>query len=72
MSYPDIQPEVMASLAELLHTPLSVSDVMQRFLGVLQENSEQVNLKDLTSEEQPLYDSYLTRIKERNEKSLPQ
>ena len=70
--YPDIHPEVMASLTELLHTPLSVSDVMQRFLGVLQEHSEQVYLKDLALEEQPLYDSYLTRIKERNEKSLPQ
>ena len=70
--YPDIQPEVMASLSELLHTPLSVSDVMQRFLRVLQEHSEQVHLQNITVEEQPLYESYLTRIKERNEKSLPQ
>lgn len=71
-AYPTIQPEVMASLTELLHTPLSVSDVMQRFLRVLQEHSEKVYLQNLTSEEQPLYESYLTRIKERNEKSLPQ
>lgn len=70
-AYPNIQPEVMASLTELLHTQLSVSDVMQRFLRVLQEHSEQVFLKNLTSEEQPLFESYLTRIKERNEKSLP-
>lgn len=70
--YPDIKPEVMASLTELLHTPLSVSDVMQRFLRVLQEHSEHVLLKNLTLEEQPLYELYLTRIKERNEKSLPQ
>lgn len=70
--YPDIQPEVMASLSELLHTTLSVSDVMQRFLRVLQEHSEQVHLQNVTVEEQPLYESYLTRIKERNEKSLPQ
>lgn len=70
--YPDIQPEVMASLAELLQTPLTVSDVMQRFLRVLQEHSEQMNVTVLTLEEQPLYESYLARIKERNEKSLPQ
>ena len=38
----------MASLSELLHTPLSVSDVMQRFLRVLQEHSEQVHLQNLT------------------------
>lgn len=71
-AYPTIQPEVMASLSELLHTPLTVSEVMQRFLRVLQEHSEQVNFKNLTTEELPLYESYLTRIKERNEKSLPQ
>ena len=70
--YPDIQPEVMASLSELLHTPFSVSDVMQRFLQVLQEHSEQVIMQNVTVEEQPLYESYLTRIQERNEKSLPQ
>lgn len=70
--YPDIQPEVMASLSELLQTSLSVSDVMQRFLQVLQEHSNQVFMKNLTVEEQPLYESYLARIQERNEKSLPQ
>lgn len=70
--YPDIHPEVMASLEELLQTPLTVSDVMQRFLRVLQEYSEQINVVGLTIEEQPLYESYLERIRERNEKSLPQ
>lgn len=70
--YPDIHPEVMASLEELLRTPLTVSDVMQRFLRVLQEYSEQINVEGLTAEEQPLYESYLTRIRERNEKSLPE
>ena len=70
--YPDIHPEVMASLEELLQTPLTVSDVMQRFLRVLQEYSEQINVEGLTTEEQPLYESYLERIRERNEKSLPQ
>lgn len=69
--YPAIQPEVMASLAELLQTPLTVSDVMQRFLQVLQVHSEQMKITTLTTEEQPLYESYLARMKERNEKSLP-
>ncbi len=70
--YPDIQPAVMASLEELLETTLTVSDVMQRFLHILQEHSEQVILQDLTLEEQPLYKSYLARVEERSEKSLPQ
>lgn len=70
--YPDIHPEVMASLAELLQTPLTVSDVMLRFLRVLQEHSEQINVMALTVEQRSLYESYFERIKERNEKSLPQ
>lgn len=71
-AYPDIQPEVMASLSELLQTSLTVSDVMQRFLQVLQEHSERVYMQNITVDEQPLYESYLARIQERNEKSLPQ
>lgn len=70
-AYPDIQPEVMGSLEELLQTPITVENVMQRFLNVLYENSERVNKSGLTEEEYPLYESYLLRMKERNEKSMP-
>ena len=70
-TYPDIQPDVMASLEELLQTRLTISDVIKRFLQVLQIHTGQVQMIPLTVEEQPLFESYLTRIKERNEKAMP-
>ena len=70
-TYPDIQPDVMASLEELLQTRLTISDVIKRFLQVLQTHTGQVQMIPLTVEEQPLFESYLTRIKERNEKAMP-
>ncbi|MFJ8258929.1 biotin/lipoate A/B protein ligase family protein [Peribacillus asahii] len=70
-TYPDIQPDVMASLEELLQTRLTISDVIKRFLQVLQTHTGQVQMLPLTVEEQPLFESYLTRIKERNEKAMP-
>lgn len=70
-TYPDIQPDVMASLEELLQTRLTISDVIKRFLQVLQTHTGQVQMLPLTVEEQPLFESYLTRIKERNERAMP-
>ncbi|MFB5283490.1 biotin/lipoate A/B protein ligase family protein [Peribacillus sp. Hz7] len=70
-TYPDIQPDVMASLEELLKIRLTISDVIKRFLQVLQTHTGQVQTIPLTVEEQPLFESYLTRIKERNEKAMP-
>ncbi|MEH6945535.1 lipoate--protein ligase family protein [Bacillus sp. JJ634] len=70
-TYPDIQPDVMASLEELLQTRLTISDVIKRFLQVLQTHTGQVHMLPLTVEEQPLFESYLIRIKERNEKAMP-
>ncbi|AZV45478.1 lipoate--protein ligase family protein [Peribacillus asahii] len=70
-TYPDIQPDVMASLEELLQIRLTISDVIKRFLQVLQTHTGQVQMIPLTVEEQPLFESYLTRIKERNEKAMP-
>ncbi|MFJ8267848.1 biotin/lipoate A/B protein ligase family protein [Peribacillus asahii] len=70
-TYPDIQPDVMASLEELLKIRLTISDVIKRFLQVLQTHTGQVQMIPLTVEEQPLFESYLTRIKERNEKAMP-
>lgn len=70
-TYPDIQPDVMASLEELLQTRLTISDVIKRFLQVLQTHTGQVQMIPLTAEERPLFESYLTRIKERNEKAMP-
>lgn len=67
-SYPDIQPEVMASLSELLNVPLSIQDVMLRFLQTLKRVSGSIQASQLSPEELPLYEAYYTRVAERNEK----
>lgn len=67
-TYPDIVPSVMASLSELLSTTLSVQDVMLRFLKVLKEHSGKIFSDSLSAQEWPLYESYLTRVVERNNK----
>ncbi|UZD46903.1 lipoate--protein ligase family protein [Peribacillus frigoritolerans] len=67
-AYPDIVPSVMASLTELLGVQLSVQDVMLRFLQVLKEHSERIFSDTLSAEEWPLYEAYLTRVVERNDK----
>ncbi|MGE7603819.1 lipoate--protein ligase family protein [Peribacillus sp. NPDC097675] len=67
-TYPDIVPSVMASLSELLSTTLSIQDVMLRFLKVLKEHSGKIFSDSLSAQEWPLYESYLTRVVERNNK----
>ncbi|MBO8175920.1 MAG: lipoate--protein ligase family protein [Bacillus sp. (in: Bacteria)] len=69
-SYPNIRPEVMASLSELLGTSLTVPDVMLRFLNVLKANCDRIYASHLDEHEMAWYESYYTRIIERNEKML--
>ncbi|GIN63118.1 octanoyl-[GcvH]:protein N-octanoyltransferase [Robertmurraya siralis] len=68
--YPEINPVVMASLAELTHQNLKVEDVMLRLLQVLRKKSEHLYAGTLTKEELPLYQSYYERVVERNQKIL--
>jgi octanoyl-[GcvH]:protein N-octanoyltransferase len=68
--YPKINPDVMASLSELLGAEISVTDVMLRFLKALKESSKQIYTGQLTNEELPLFADYFKRIVERNEKTL--
>lgn len=69
-AYPDIVPEVMASLSELLQTELSVQDVMLLLLKALQEHGEKIYASQLTEEEASYYEGYLKRMQERNEKLM--
>jgi octanoyl-[GcvH]:protein N-octanoyltransferase len=69
-NYPDIKPEVMASLSELLQVELSIQDVMLRFLTTLKNHSEQISAGTLTSYEVTLFDGYFKRVVERNAKML--
>lgn len=68
--YPQIVPEVMASLSELLGIDLTVQDTVIRLQKVLQVIAEHVEMMPLQSEEMELYTYYLKRIFERNEKML--
>lgn len=67
-TYPDITPSVMASLTELLGAKLTVQDVMLRLLNVLKEHSGKIFSDSLSAQEWPLYEGYLTRVVERNNK----
>ena len=68
--YPEIVPEVMSSLTELLSTPFTIQDIMLRFLQVLQTKSKQLTTESLSAEEALLFQSYLDRVTERNDKVL--
>ncbi|HEY9577054.1 MAG TPA: lipoate--protein ligase family protein [Pseudobacillus sp.] len=68
--YPDIQPEVMASLTELLGCELTIQDVMMRFLNTLHQHAGRLYASSLHGEEIELYQGYLERVTERNEKAL--
>ncbi|MFD2446828.1 biotin/lipoate A/B protein ligase family protein [Bacillus sp. CGMCC 1.16607] len=69
-AFPEINPDVMASLTELLGVELTISDVMLRFLTTLKKNSEKIYAGSLTPEELTLFDGYFKRVVERNEKML--
>ncbi|MFD1929421.1 biotin/lipoate A/B protein ligase family protein [Sporosarcina siberiensis] len=68
--YPEIKPEVMASLTELLETPLTVSDVVIRTQQLLRSLAEEVFMGGFKAEEIELYTFYLNRVVERNQKML--
>jgi octanoyl-[GcvH]:protein N-octanoyltransferase len=68
--YPEIKPEVMASLAELLGRPLTVADIHTRLLNVLHKNSELFYSGQLSSEESELLPGNIQRMWDRNEKAL--
>ena len=65
--YPTIQPNVMASLSELLGVELSVQEVIQKLLQSLHEHSEQIYTKPLSEKESEMYQLYLKRMEERNQ-----
>ncbi|WP_251551733.1 lipoate--protein ligase family protein [Neobacillus muris] len=68
--YPEIKPEVMASLSELLNMQLSVGDVMLRLLTQLKQNSDRLYAGQLNAVELELLPGYYQRIVDRNQKFL--
>lgn len=66
--YPDILPETMASLSELLQTDITVQDLMLALLTELKELSGRLYAAGLSPEEEMVFEKNLTRMLERNEK----
>lgn len=66
--YPEIVPEVMASLSDLLETSFTISDVMLRLLNQLKNNSDHLYAGQLNEFELELLPGYYQRIMERNQK----
>jgi octanoyl-[GcvH]:protein N-octanoyltransferase len=69
-TYPSIQPEVMASLSELLSNTLTVEVVVERIEQLLAERVEIEKSIALNEEEHEQFQFYYDRIIERNEKML--
>ncbi|KKB72133.1 MULTISPECIES: biotin/lipoate A/B protein ligase family protein [Bacillus] len=66
--YPDIRPETMASLSELLKRDISVQDLMLALLTQLKELSGDIFQAQLSGEEESEYEKNLLRMIERNKK----
>ncbi|MFJ8234786.1 biotin/lipoate A/B protein ligase family protein [Ureibacillus sp. NPDC094379] len=69
-SYPHIEPEVMASLSELLKEKITVQETVINLQTLLQRLSSNFQPLQLKEEETELYTFYLKRVLERNEKML--
>jgi octanoyl-[GcvH]:protein N-octanoyltransferase len=69
-AYPDINPQLMASLSELLSEQFTITDVMLRFLQTLKVYSGSIYSSQLLPSELSLYESYLLRVAERNDKAF--
>ncbi|MCY8033392.1 lipoate--protein ligase family protein [Bacillus sonorensis] len=67
-AYPDIRPETMASLTELLKKEISVQELMLALLTELKDLSGDIFQAPLSGEEEAEYEKNLVRMVERNEK----
>jgi octanoyl-[GcvH]:protein N-octanoyltransferase len=67
-AYPEIVPEVMASLSELLKQNFTIADVMLRLLTELKQHCEFLYAGPLNEYELELFPGYYQRVIDRNEK----
>lgn len=68
--YPDIKPEVMASLQQLTGQNVTVFEVNERLRNLLSQKNGQLFELPLQQEEMELYNYYLDRVFKRNESML--
>lgn len=67
-TYPEIQPECMASLSELLETELTVDEVIFKLLYALKDLGATLSNNEMTDDMWTLYNNYFERMIERNAK----
>jgi octanoyl-[GcvH]:protein N-octanoyltransferase len=67
-TYPEIKPEVMASLSELLNKNLTIQDVMLRLLNTLNKQAGHLYASQLQGNETDMYENYYLRVVDRNDK----
>lgn len=67
-AYPEIVPEVMASLSELIGENFTISDVMLRLLNQLKKNSLSLYAGQLNAFELELFPGFYQRVIDRNDK----
>jgi octanoyl-[GcvH]:protein N-octanoyltransferase len=68
--FPTINPETMASLAELLQIDISVQDLMLLLLQTLKQESQQIFTSGLSNSEVQLFEQNYQRVVDRNRKAL--
>lgn len=69
-TYPNIVPDVMASLSELIDASLTVEAVVIRLQQLLNNMAEEIRVEPFHDEELTLYTFYLQRVLDRNTKML--
>lgn len=67
-TFPDVRPEVMASLSELFAAELTIQNVMLRFLSTLKSLSGSIYTSQLDCRELEWFEGYYDRMIERNSK----
>ncbi|WP_436854945.1 lipoate--protein ligase family protein [Staphylococcus caeli] len=67
-SYPDIDPQCMASLETLLNRTITVQDVMFQLLYAIKDLGGRLNMEPISDDEWQRYEGYFDKMIERNAK----
>jgi len=69
-NYPNVQPEVMSSLSDLLRVPLTVEEVIQRAYYALEDVTNHIVERGFSADELVFFEKRLEQMKKRNEKII--
>jgi octanoyl-[GcvH]:protein N-octanoyltransferase/lipoyl amidotransferase len=69
-NYPNVQPEVMSSLSDLLRVPLTMEEVIQRAYHALEDFTSHIIEREFSVDELAFFEKRLEQMKKRNEKIM--